>query len=98
MVRILKEDRTQVSILQRINMAAVKELKLDRATALQRLTKVEQAVDVTVNKLLSFVTTTWRIPKVLKPHLADIRDIAGKVKVASLRYITDRIWPQLSCQ
>lgn len=69
-------------------MAAVKELKLDPATALQRLTKLEQAVDVTVNKLLSFVTTTWRIPNVLKPHLPDIRDIAGKAKVA-LRLLTE---------
>lgn len=80
--------RTQVSILQRINMSAVKELKLDPAGALQRLQKLEQAVNVTVGKLLSFVTTTWRNPDVLKPQLADIRDIAGKAKVA-LRLLTE---------
>lgn len=80
--------RTQVSILQRINMSAVKELKLDPAGALQRLLKLEQAVNVTVGKLLSFVTTKWRNPDVLKPQLADIRDIAGKAKVA-LRLLTE---------
>lgn len=80
--------QTQGSILQRINMSAVKELKLDPAAALQRLTKLEQAVNVTVRKLLSFVTTSWRNPNVLKPHLADIRDIAGKAKVA-LRLLTE---------
>lgn len=80
--------RTQVSILQRINMSAVKELKLDPTRALQRLMKLEQAVNVTVNKLLSFVTTSWRNPEVLKPQIADIRDIAGKAKVA-LRLLTE---------
>lgn len=80
--------RTQVSILQRINMSAVKELKLDPSAALQRLAKLEQAVNVTANKLLSFVTTSWRNPNVLKPQLADIRDIAGKAKVA-LRLLTE---------
>ena len=63
-------------------MSAVKELKLDPLAALQRLTKLEQAVNVTVSKLLSFVTTSWRNPNILKPLLADIRDIAGKAKVA----------------
>lgn len=80
--------RTQVSILQRINMNAVKGLKLNIPDALQRLTKLEQAVNGAVNKLLSFVTVTWRNPDVLKPHLADIRDIAGKAKVA-LRLLTE---------
>lgn len=80
--------RTQVSILQRINMNAVKGLKLNIPDALQRLTKLEQAVNGAVNKLLSFVTVTWRNPEVLKPHLADIRDIAGKAKVA-LRLLTE---------
>ena len=69
-------------------MSAVKELKQDPPAALQRLTKLEQAVDVTVRKLLSFVTTSWRNPNVLKPQLADIRDIAGKAKVA-LRLLTE---------
>ena len=69
-------------------MNAVKGLKLNIPDALQRLTKLEQAVNGAVNKLLSFVTVTWRNPEVLKPHLADIRDIAGKAKVA-LRLLTE---------
>ena len=69
-------------------MSAVKEFKLDPSAALQRLTKLEQAVNVTINKLLSFVTSSWRNPSVLKPQLADIRDIAGKAKVA-LRLLTE---------
>ncbi|XP_078365830.1 enhancer of filamentation 1-like isoform X2 [Oculina patagonica] len=80
--------RSQVSILQRINMSAVKGLKLDVPEALQRLSKLEQAVNGAVHKLLSFVTITWRNPNVLKPQLADIRDIAGKAKVA-LRLLTE---------
>lgn len=69
-------------------MSAVKGLKLDVPEALQRLTKLEQAVNGAVHKLLSFVTITWRNPNVLKPQLADIRDIAGKAKVA-LRLLTE---------
>lgn len=69
-------------------MSAVKEFKLDPPAALQRLTKLEQAVNVTINKLLSFVTSSWRTPSVLQPQLADIRDIAGKAKVA-LRLLTE---------
>lgn len=80
--------RSQVSILQRINMNAVRGLKLDVPDALQRLTKVEQAVNGVVQRLLNFVTVTWRNPNVLKPQLADIRDIAGKAKVA-LRLLTE---------
>lgn len=80
--------RTQVSILQRINMSAVKGLKLDVPEALHRLKKLEQAVNGSVQKLLSFVTITWRNPIVLNPQLADIRDISGKAKVA-LRLLTE---------
>lgn len=69
-------------------MSAVKGLKLDVPEAMQRLTKLEQAVNGAVHKLLSFVTITWRNPIVLKPQLADIRDIAGKAKVA-LRLLTE---------
>lgn len=80
--------RSQVSILQRINMNAVRGLKVDVPNALQRLTKLEQAVNGVVQKLLNFVTVMWRNPTVLKPQLADIRDIAGKAKVA-LRLLTE---------
>lgn len=69
-------------------MSAVKGIKLDPPAALQRLTKLEQAVDVTVNKLLSFVTTTWRDPILLKTKVADIRDVTGKAKVV-LRLLTE---------
>ena len=77
-----------MSILQQINMKAVKGVNLDPAVALQRLTKLEQAVNGTAQKLLRFVTTTWRDPTLLKSHLADIRDTAGKAKVA-LRLLTE---------
>lgn len=69
-------------------MNAVRGLKLDVPDALQRLTKLEQAVNGVVQRLLNFVTVTWRNPTVLKPQLADIRDIAGKAKVA-LRLLTE---------
>ena len=69
-------------------MSAVRGLKLDVADALQRLTKLEQAVNGVVQRLLNFVTVTWRNPAVLKPQLADIRDTAGKAKVA-LRLLTE---------
>ncbi|KAK3734005.1 hypothetical protein QZH41_009851, partial [Actinostola sp. cb2023] len=82
------KKQTKVSILQRINMSAVKEIKLDPPAALQRLTKLEQAVDVTVAKLLSYVTSTWRDPTLLRSNVADIRDIAGKAKVV-LRLLTE---------
>lgn len=80
--------QAKVSILQRINMSAVKGIKLDPPAALQRLTKLEQAVDVTVAKLLSYVTNTWRDPTLLRANIADIRDIAGKAKVV-LRLLTE---------
>ncbi|XP_031558767.1 breast cancer anti-estrogen resistance protein 1-like isoform X2 [Actinia tenebrosa] len=80
--------QTKISILQRINMSAVKGIKLDPPAALQRLTKLEQAVDVTVNKLLSFVTTTWRDVTLLRSKVADIRDVTGKAKVV-LRLLTE---------
>ncbi|XP_032222528.2 enhancer of filamentation 1 isoform X2 [Nematostella vectensis] len=82
------EKKTTASILQRINMDAVKGLKLDSAGALQRLSKLEQAVDVTVTKLLSHVTSKWRDPVLLRTKISDIRDIAGKGKVA-LRLLTE---------
>ena len=69
-------------------MNAVRGLKLDVPNALQRLTKLEQAVNGVVQRLLNFVTVMWRNPSVLKPQLADIRDIAGKAKVA-LRLLTE---------
>lgn len=80
--------QTKISILQRINMSAVKGIKLDPPAALQRLTKLEQAVDVTVNKLLSFVTPNWRDVTLLRPKVADIRDVTGKAKVV-LRLLTE---------
>ena len=80
--------KTAVSILQRINMAAVKGIKLERTAALQRLTKLEQAVDAAVTTLLGFVTSTWRNTQMLKAQIADIRDVAGKAKVA-LRLLTE---------
>ena len=69
-------------------MSAVKGIKLDPPGALQRLTKLEQAVDVTVNKLLSFVTANWRDVTLLRPKLADLRDVTGKAKVV-LRLLTE---------
>jgi len=69
-------------------MNAVRGLKLEAPDALQRLTKLEQAVNGVVQRLLNFVTVKWRNPTVLKPQLADIRDIAGKAKVA-LRLLTE---------
>ena len=69
-------------------MAAVRRIKIEPAGALQRLSKLEQAVDATVSKLLGYVTNTWRSPQILRIHIADIRDIAGKAKVA-LRLLTE---------
>ena len=69
-------------------MAAVKGIKLDSQSALQRLTKLQQAVDTAVTKLLSYVKNDWRNPKNLRYQIADIRDITGKVKVA-LRLLTE---------
>lgn len=69
-------------------MSAVKGIKVGPPAALQRLTKLEQAVDVTVTKLLSFVTNTWRDPTLLRANVADIRDIAGKAKTV-LRLLTE---------
>lgn len=69
-------------------MSAVKGVKLDSPSSLQRLTKLQQAVDAGVTKLLSYVKTDWRNPRNLRQQIADIRDIAGKVKVA-LRLLTE---------
>ena len=69
-------------------MSAVKGIKLDSQSALQRLTKLQQVVDAGVTKLLSYVTTDWRNPETLRLQIADIRDITGKVKVA-LRLLTE---------
>lgn len=69
-------------------MDKVRELRITRDVAMTNLDKLQQAVDVAVTKLLSFVTEDWRQPEVLQLNIRGIRDISGKVKVA-LRLLTE---------
>ena len=69
-------------------MDKVRELRITRDVAMKNLDKLQQAVDVAVTKLLSFVTEDWRQPEVLQLNIHGIRDISGKVKVA-LRLLTE---------
>ncbi|XP_046841710.1 enhancer of filamentation 1-like isoform X2 [Xenia sp. Carnegie-2017] len=87
---ISKNNQGQMkeSVLGKINMAKVRELQISHGSALQKLHKLQQAVDVAVTKLLSFVTDDWRRPEVYALNMNGIRDISGKVKVA-LRLLTE---------
>jgi hypothetical protein len=69
-------------------MDKVRELRLGHRIALHNLDKLQQAVDVAVTKLMSFVTEDWRRSEVYALNINGIREISGKVKVA-LRLLTE---------
>lgn len=77
-----------ISVYKRIHMEKVRELDISHSDAMANLDKLQQAVDVAVTKLLSFVTEDWRQPEVLSLNINGIRDISGKMKVA-LRLLTE---------
>ena len=69
-------------------MDKVRELRVSHLVALHNLDKLQQAVDVAVTKLMSFVTDDWRRSEVYALNINGIREISGKVKVA-LRLLTE---------
>ena len=69
-------------------MDKVRELRVTHHVAMNNLDKLQQAVDVAVTKLMSFVTDDWRRSEVYALNINGIREISGKVKVA-LRLLTE---------
>lgn len=83
-----EKPKSECSVMDRINMDKVCELRISHSVAMTNLDKLQQAVDVAVTKLLSFVTEDWRKPEIYALNINGIREISGKVKVA-LRLLTD---------
>lgn len=75
-------------MLEKIHMDKVRELRVSHNVAMHNLDKLQQAVDVAVTKLMSFVTDDWRRSEVYALNINGIREISGKVKVA-LRLLTE---------
>ena len=69
-------------------MDKVRELQVTHLVAMHNLDKLQQAVDVAVTKLMSFVTEDWRRSEVYALNINGIREISEKVKVA-LRLLTE---------
>lgn len=81
-------QKKEESVLDRIHMDKVRELRVSHLVAMHNLDKLQQAVDVAVTKLMSFVTEDWRRSEVYALNINGIREISGKVKVA-LRLLTE---------
>lgn len=81
-------EKAEQSVLERIHMDKVRELRVSHLVAMQNLDKLQQAVDVAVTKLMSFVTDDWRRSEVYALNINGIREISEKVKVA-LRLLTE---------
>ncbi|XP_028410016.1 breast cancer anti-estrogen resistance protein 1-like isoform X2 [Dendronephthya gigantea] len=81
-------QQKEQSVLEKIHMDKVRELRVSHNVAMHNLDKLQQAVDVAVTKLMSFVTDDWRRSEVYALNINGIREISGKVKVA-LRLLTE---------
>ena len=69
-------------------MDKVRELRVTRVVAMHNLDRLQNAVDVGVTKLMSFVTDDWRRSEVYALNINGIREISQIVKVA-LRLLTE---------
>lgn len=69
-------------------MSAVKELKLSKMQAYERLNKLHLAVDTSISALVGHADGDWLNPQILSQRIAAIKDMSNKVKLA-LRLLTE---------
>ncbi|NXN94681.1 CASL protein, partial [Rhinopomastus cyanomelas] len=64
-----------------------KRLVLDPDTAIERLYRLQQAVEMAVNHLLAFVTADWRSYAYMEKHINGIHSAVDKVEPSLLEYL-----------